>query len=73
MHQSTLSEQQVMGKMAWRLMPLLVVMFLIAFIDGQNVGFAKLEMVHALGMSEAAYGLGASHFLVHRASRERTY
>jgi MFS family permease len=58
------SEQQVMKKMAWRLMPLLIVMFLIAFIDRQNVGFAKLEMVRALGMTEAAYGLGASLFFI---------
>lgn len=51
-------EQQVMRKMAWRLMPLLIVMFLISFIDRQNVGFAKLEMVHALGMTEASYECG---------------
>ena len=57
-------EQQVMRKMAWRLMPLLIVMFLISFIDRQNVGFAKLEMVHALGMTEASYGLGASLFFI---------
>jgi MFS family permease len=61
---SVISEQQVMKKMAWRLMPLLIVMFLIAFIDRQNVGFAKLEMVQALGMTEAAYGLGASLFFI---------
>ncbi|MFM0498117.1 MFS transporter [Paraburkholderia caledonica] len=57
-------EQQVMKKMAWRLMPLLIVMFLISFIDRQNVGFAKLEMVHDLGMTEASYGLGASLFFI---------
>ena len=59
-----ISEQHVMRKMAWRLMPLLIVMFLIAFIDRQNVGFAKLEMVQALGMTEAAYGVGASLFFI---------
>ncbi|WP_114815162.1 MFS transporter [Paraburkholderia kururiensis] len=53
-----------MKKTARRLMPLLVVMFLIAFIDRQNVGFAKLQMVHALGMTETAYGLGASLFFI---------
>lgn len=53
-----------MKKMAWRLMPLLIVMFLISFIDRQNVGFAKLEMVHDLGMTEASYGLGASLFFI---------
>ncbi|ASW01945.1 MFS transporter [Paraburkholderia aromaticivorans] len=64
MSTSATREQQVMRKMAWRLMPLLIVMFLIAFIDRQNVGFAKLEMVQALGMTEAAYGLGASLFFI---------
>ncbi len=59
-----LSESQLMTKVAWRLMPLLVIMFLVSFIDRQNVGFAKLEMVQALHMSEAAYGLGASLFFI---------
>lgn len=58
------AEQAVVKKIAWRLMPLLIVMFLIAFIDRQNVGFAKLQMVQALGMSEASYGLGASLFFI---------
>ncbi len=64
MTHSVPSEQAVMKKTARRLMPLLVVMFLIAFIDRQNVGFAKLQMVHALGMTETAYGLGASLFFI---------
>ncbi len=57
-------ERQVMTKMTWRLMPILVVMFLIAFIDRQNVGFAKLQMVHSLGMTEAAFGLASSLFFI---------
>ncbi|SAL50565.1 MFS transporter [Caballeronia humi] len=63
-HPTALTEQQVVTKIAWRLMPLLIVMFLIAFIDRQNVGFAKLQMVHDLGMTEASYGLGASLFFI---------
>lgn len=47
-----------------RLMPLLCLMYLIAYIDRQNVAYAKLEMVGALGLSEAAYGLGASLFFL---------
>ncbi|WP_454761101.1 MFS transporter [Caulobacter segnis] len=47
-----------------RLMPLFCVMYLIAYIDRQNVSYAKLEMVQALGLSEAAYGLGASLFFI---------
>lgn len=45
-------------------MPLLVILFLVAFIDRQNVGFAKLTMLADTGMSEAVYGLGASLFFI---------
>ena len=45
-------------------MPLLTILFLVSFIDRQNVGFAKLQMVGALGMTENAYGLGASLFFI---------
>jgi len=57
-------ERQVMAKMAARLLPILVIMFLIAFIDRQNVGFAKLQMRQDLGMTEAAYGLASSLFFI---------
>ncbi len=53
-----------MSKIARRLLPILVVMFLISFIDRQNVGFAKLQMVRSLGMSEAAFGLASSLFFI---------
>lgn len=57
-------ERQVMAKMTRQLLPILVLMFLIAFIDRQNVGFAKLQMRHDLGMTEAAYGLASSLFFI---------
>ncbi|WP_414695259.1 MFS transporter [Paraburkholderia sp.] len=53
-----------MSKIARRLMPILVVMFLISFIDRQNVGFAKLQMVHSLNMTETAFGLASSLFFI---------
>ncbi|HKT91456.1 MAG TPA: MFS transporter [Paraburkholderia sp.] len=53
-----------MSKIARRLMPILVVMFLISFIDRQNVGFAKLQMVQSLNMTEAAFGLASSLFFI---------
>ena len=43
---------------------MLCLMYLIAYIDRQNVSYAKLEMVDALGLTEAAYGLGASLFFL---------
>ncbi|TCU16416.1 MFS transporter [Rhizobium sullae] len=57
-------EKQLISKITWRLMPFLGILYLIAYIDRQNVSFAKLEMVGALGMSEYAYGLGASLFFI---------
>lgn len=55
---------RTLSKITRHLMPLLCVMYLIAYIDRQNVSYAKLEMVDALGLSEAAYGLGASLFFL---------
>jgi MFS family permease len=56
--------ERALSKITRHLMPLLCVMYLIAYIDRQNVSYAKLEMVDALGLSEAVYGLGASLFFV---------
>ncbi|MBT9370642.1 MFS transporter [Rhizobium sp. CSW-27] len=58
------SEKQLIAKITWRLMPFLGFLYLIAYIDRQNVSFAKLDMVDALGLSEYAYGLGASLFFI---------
>lgn len=57
-------ERELISKITWRLMPFLGILYLIAYIDRQNVSFAKLQMVGDLGMSEYAYGLGASLFFV---------
>lgn len=62
--QQPAEERHVMSKIARRLMPILVVMFLISFIDRQNVGFAKLQMVQSLHMTEAAFGLASSLFFI---------
>ncbi len=51
-------------KTAWRIMPLLMVCFLVAYLDRVNVGFAKLQMLDDLKFSEAVYGLGAGIFFV---------
>ncbi|KRA64188.1 MFS transporter [Caulobacter sp. Root656] len=57
-------EKATVSRITTRLMPLFCLMYLIAYIDRQNVSYAKLEMVKALGLSEAAYGLGASLFFI---------
>ncbi len=47
-----------------RLLPLLFVSYIVAFLDRVNVGFAKLQMASALGFSDAVYGFGAGIFFL---------
>jgi len=49
-------------KIAWRVMPFLVLLFVVAWLDRINVGFARLQMVDDLGFSDAVYGFGAGIF-----------
>lgn len=49
-------------KVAWRLLPLLMLCYLLAYIDRQNVGFAKLEFMSDLGFGEAVFGIGGGLF-----------
>jgi len=51
-------------KLNWRLLPLLFVCYVFAYLDRINVGFAKLQMQHDLGLSDAAYGVGAGVFFL---------
>lgn len=51
-------------KVTWRLIPFLCLCYLAAYLDRINVGFAKLQMLGQLQLSEAAYGLGAGLFFV---------
>lgn len=47
-----------------RILPLIVLLYLIAYLDRNNVGFARAAMEEDLGLSDAAYGLGAGIFFV---------
>lgn len=49
----------VYTKIARRIVPFLALLFLMAYLDRYNLGFAKLQMVKDLGFSEAVYGFGA--------------
>ncbi|SDV49010.1 MFS transporter [Chitinasiproducens palmae] len=51
-------------KATWRLIPFLVFLFVLAWIDRVNVGFAKLQMLQDLQFSEAVYGFGAGIFFI---------
>lgn len=57
-------EPAVIRRIGWRLMPFLLLMYVLAFLDRTNVGFAKAEFQLATGISDAAYAFGASIFFV---------
>lgn len=51
-------------KIDLRVLPFLLLCYLVAYLDRVNVGFAKLHMQSDLGLSDAAYGLGAGIFFI---------
>lgn len=53
-----------MKKAIWRLGPFLGLLYLVAYIDRNNAGFAKLEMTAALQITEAAFGFAAGIFFI---------
>ena len=62
---ASVGRPDIVQKVTRRLIPFVgVSCHLIAYIDRQNVSFAKLQMVGDLGLSEYAYGLGASLFFI---------
>jgi MFS transporter, ACS family, tartrate transporter len=51
-----------LGKIRTRLLPLLFLLYVVAYLDRINVGFAALQMKDQLGFSDTVYGLGAGIF-----------
>jgi ACS family tartrate transporter-like MFS transporter len=57
-------ETTTMRKVSLRVLPLLFVLYIAAFLDRTNVGLASLQMNRDLGLSAAAYGFGAGVFFI---------
>ncbi len=57
-------ERRTISKVSWRLLPLIVVAYCVAYIDRSNVAFAALTMNKDLGLSSYIYGLGAGIFFI---------
>lgn len=51
-------------KVTWKILPWLLLGYIIAYLDRVNIGFAKLSMLSDLAMSDAAYGFGAGIFFI---------
>ena len=52
------------AKVRRRVLPLLVVMFVVNYLDRVNVGFIKAPLATALGIDAAAFGFGAGLFFI---------
>jgi len=64
---SAYSKRQVESayrKVTFKILPLIIIAYIVAYIDRVNVGFAKLQFLHDLQFSEAIYGLGAGLFFI---------
>jgi MFS family permease len=57
-------EEATYRKVAFRLLPILFVCYVLAYLDRVNVGFAKLQMQSDLGFSDTIYGIGAGIFFI---------
>jgi ACS family tartrate transporter-like MFS transporter len=57
-------EQRTIAKVSWRLLPLIVVIYFVAYMDRTNVGFAAISMNEDLGFTAYVYGWGAGIFFL---------
>jgi D-galactonate transporter len=58
------AERRAYAKVTRRLLPLLFLCYVLAYLDRVNIGVARLQMVDALKFSETVYGLGAGVFFI---------
>lgn len=60
----TLDFPALRKKVAWRVLPLVFLLYIVAYLDRANVGFAKLRMARDLNFSEEVFGLGIGIFFI---------
>ncbi len=52
------------AKVGWRLLPFVLLLYVVAWLDRVNIGFAALQMNKDLGFDDAVYGFGAGVFFI---------
>lgn len=57
-------EQETVSRVTWRLMPFLIVCYLLAFIDRGNIGMAALQMNQDIGITPQMFGFASSLFFI---------
>jgi ACS family tartrate transporter-like MFS transporter len=64
MENSFIEADAVLRRAAWRLVPLILAMYVAAFLNRVNVGFAALTMNQDLGFSPEVFGWGTGIFFL---------
>ncbi|CAG4897740.1 MFS transporter [Paraburkholderia gardini] len=57
-------ESRVSRKLMLRIIPFVMLLYFVSFLDRVNVGFAALSMNKAIGLSPTAFGLGGGLFFI---------
>lgn len=57
-------EEQTIKRISKRIIPFLIILFVMAFLDRTNIGFAALHMNDAIGITQTIFGLGAGIFFL---------
>src|SRR6516162_9613819 len=52
------------SKVSWRILPFLMLCYVVAFLDRINIGYAQLQMKQTLTFSAMTYGFGAGIFFI---------
>jgi len=57
-------EKKTVSRLLWRLLPFLFLLYIVAFLDRINVGFAALEMQQQLGLNDRIFGTAFGFFFL---------
>ena len=57
-------EKRVLQRISWRIVPFIMLLYFVAYIDRVNIGFAALTMNKELGFSSSVFGFGAGIFFI---------
>lgn len=58
------TEARIMRQVTLRLVPLLMLLYTVAYVDRSVLAFAKLQLGADIGLSDTAYGFGAGLFFI---------
>jgi len=61
---TTIDGPHLYSRITWRLIPYLFLLYIVAYVDRVNVGFAAMDMKRQLGFSDTVYGMGAGMFFL---------